>query len=455
MECAMNSLAVMPAFRSSLRGQSLCQGEQDYDTARSVHNALIDRRPAIIAKCAGAADVIACVRFAREQGLLTAVRGGGHSIAGKAVCDDGLVIDLSAMKGIRVDIGRKTVRAEPGLTIGEFDRETQAFGLATTMGVISTTGISGLTLGGGMGWLIGKYGLACDNLLSVDIVTADGHLLTASASENEELFWGVRGGGGNFGVVTSFEYQLHEVGPVLGGGVLYPVEKAKEVLRYYREFTETCPDELSTQAGRLTMPDGSKVIGIAGCYCGTPERGEKVLAPLRNFGSPVADLFGIIPYVQMQTMFDSWFPRGRQSYWKANFLRGLGDEAVDVFSEFAATTPSPDTTGPWLERMQGAATRVGTTDTAFAHRTYPYNLLILSSWSDPTDAEKNIRWTRECWDAMRPFMAAGTYVNYLEDEGDPRSRDAYGANYDRLVALKNRFDPTNLFRMNHNIAPAA
>lgn len=451
----MTPLAEIEVFRPSLRGQTLCHGDRDYDSARTVHNALIDRRPALIAKCAGAADVMACVRFARENGLLVAVRGGGHSIAGKAVCDDGIVIDLSSMKGIRVDPYKRTVRAEAGLTVGEFDRETQAFGLATTMGVISTTGISGLTLGGGMGWLIGKYGLACDNVLSVDIVTADGCLLTASRTENEDLFWGVRGGGGNFGVVTSFEYQLHEVGPVLGGGVLYPVEKAREVLRFYREFTEGCPDELSTQAGRLTMPDGSQVIGVAGCHCGLLERGEKALEPLRRFGSPVADLFGAIPYVQMQTMFDGWFPRGRQSYWKANFLRGMSDEAVDVFSEYAATTPSPDTTGPWLERVHGAATRVGAADTAFAHRQYPYNFLILSSWSNPADAEKNIQWTRDCWDAMRPFMAPGTYVNYLEDEGDPHSRDAYGANYDRLAALKGKFDPANLFRMNHNIAPAA
>lgn len=447
----MISQATLQAFRASLRGQSLCPDEQGYNVTRAVHNAAIDRRPAVIARCVDAADIVACVRFAREHDLLTSVRGGGHSIAGKSVCDGGLMIDLSTMKGIRIDPTARIARAEPGLTIGEFDREIQAFGLATTMGVISATGISGLTLGGGIGWLSGKYGLACDNLISVDVVTADGSRLTASAEENGDLFWGMRGGGGNFGIATSLVYRLHEVGPVFGGGVLYPADKAAEVLRFYREFSSACPDELSTQVGRLTMPDGAQVVGVAGCYCGSPARGEKVLAPLRAFGSPVGDLFGTIDYVQMQTMFDAWFPRGRQSYWKANFIRGLSEDAIEVFGEYAATTPSPYSTAPWFEHLHGAVTRVGPTETAFAHREHPYNLLVLSSWEEPADAEENIAWTRACWDAMRPFMAAGAYVNYLEEEADPRGRDAYGANYDRLVALKRKYDPTNFFRMNHNI----
>ena len=290
--------ASIKEFQASLRGEILRPGDDDYDAARKVFNAMIDKRPAMIAHCSGAADVIACVNFARDNNLLVSVRGGGHSVAGKAVCDDGLMIDLSRMKGMRVEPARRTVRAEPGLTLGEFDRETQAFGLATTLGIFSPTGIAGLTLGGGIGWLMGKYGLACDNLISVDIVTADGRLLTASATENKDLFWGVRGGSGNFGIVTSFEYRLHQVGPVvLGGGVLHPVAKAREVLRFYREFVASCPDELSTQAIVLTAPDGNSVVIVAGCYCGSLAEGEKVLKPLRALGSPLADLFAAMPYV--------------------------------------------------------------------------------------------------------------------------------------------------------------
>ncbi len=449
----MVSQAATVAFRASLRGPSFVPGESGYDAARVVFNRIIDRRPAVIARCAGAADVAACVGFARGHDLPVSVRGGGHSIAGKAICDDGLMIDLSAMKGIRVDPGARTVRAEPGLTIGEFDRETQAFGLATTMGVISTTGIAGLTLGGGMGWLIGKHGLACDNVIAMDIVTADGRLLKASEQENPDLFWGMRGGGGNFGIVTSFEYRLHPLGPVFGGGVLYPVEQARDVLRFYRDFAVSVPDELSTQVGRLCTLEGVPVIGVAGCYSGSLEDAEKVLAPLRRFGSPIADLFGPMSYLQMQAMFDPWFPPGRQAYWKANFLHGLPDEAIEVFHRYAQTAPSPYTTGPWLECVHGAVSRKDPSETAFAHRQHPFNFLVLSSWAEASETERNVTWTRECWDAMRPFMAPGAYVNYLEEEADPRARAAFGANYDRLAAVKNQYDPSNLFRINHNIRP--
>ncbi len=443
--------AALSQLRTTLRGPLLVPGDPGYDGARTIHNASIDRRPAMIARCVGAGDVIACVRFAREHDLLVSVRGGGHSIAGKAVCDGGLMIDLSSMKGIRVDPAERTVRAEPGLLLGEFDRETQAFGLATTMGVISRTGIAGLTLGGGIGWLVRKYGLACDNLVSVDVVTADGLLLTASANENEELFWGVRGGGGNFGVLTSLEYRLHEVGPVLGGGVLYPVAKTREVLRFYREFTASCPDELSTQVMTITVPDVGRVVGVGGCYCGPLSEGEKLLKPLRTFGPPAVDLFAPMPYVQHQGMFDPFFPPGRHVYTKANFLNGLSDGAIEVFTEYAIA-PSPYTAGV-LEHLGGAFSRAGPAENAFAHREYPYNFSIWSNWTEPADSQKNIQWTREFWDAMRPFMGEGAYVNYLEDEGDPRAREAYGSNYDRLVALKNKYDPTNFFRMNHNIKP--
>ncbi|HXG63467.1 MAG TPA: FAD-binding oxidoreductase, partial [Blastocatellia bacterium] len=295
---------IIEEFNSNLRGELLRPGDGDYDAARRVFNWMIDKRPALIARCAGTADVITAVNFARAHNLPVAVRGGGHSVAGNAVCEGGLLIDLSPMKGMRVDPARRTARAQPGLRLGDFDRETQAFGLATTMGIVSDTGLAGLTLGGGVGWLNGKYGLACDNLLAADVVTADGRFLTASASENEDLFWGLRGGSGNFGIVTSFEYQLHEVGPVLGGMVLYELGKAKEVLRFYDEFAHACPDELSLAALCVTAPDGNRVIAIAACYCGPLAEGERALAPLRGFDTPLADLIQPMSYVQMQSFFD-------------------------------------------------------------------------------------------------------------------------------------------------------
>ena len=446
--------SAMQKFRESLRGQSFCPGEQGYDAARTIPNAMIDRRPAIIARCAGAADVITCVRFAREHDIVVAVRGGGHSVAGKSVCDGGLMIDLSALKGIRVDPARRTVRAETGLTLGEFDRETQAFGLATTLGVVSATGIAGLTLGGGWGHLHAKYGLAIDNVIGADVVTADGRLLTANASENQDLFWGVRGGSGNFGIVTSLEYRLHQVGPVLGGAVFHPAAKAKEVLQFWREFAAASPDDLVTQGGSFNLPDGVPVFGIAACYCGPLSEGEKVLKPLRTFGSPVADSFAPISYLQLQSMFDPFFPPGRQTYVKSNFIRSLSDEAIDALVQYVGKSPSPYTFAPFIEHWHGAATRVAITDTAFPHRQYSWNFFAWSMWISPSESEKNKQWTRECWEALQPFLVAGSYGNYVADEGEAIARAAYGANYDRLVALKNKYDPTNLFRMNHNIKPS-
>jgi hypothetical protein len=450
----MISESTLAKFRASLRGQSFCSGEQGYDAARSVPNAMIDRRPTIIARCAGAADVITCVRFASEHNIVVAVRGGGHSVAGKSVCDGGLMIDLSALKGIRVDPVRRTVRAETGLKLGEFDRETQAFGLATTLGVVSATGIAGLTLGGGWGHLHAKYGLAIDNVIGADVVTADGRLLTANALENQDLFWGVRGGSGNFGIVTSLEYQLHEVGPVLGGAVFYPAAKAKEVLHFWREFAAASPDELVTQGGSFNLPDGVPVFGIAACYCGLLSEGEKVLKPLRTFGSPVADTFAAISYLQLQSMFDPFFPPGRLTYVKSNFIRSLSEEAIDALVQYVGKSPSPYTFAPFIEHWHGAATRVAITDTAFPHRQYSWNFMAWSMWASPSESEKNIQWTRECWEALRPFLVAGSYGNYVADEGDAVEHAAYGPNYDRLVALKNKYDPTNLFRMNHNIKPS-
>jgi FAD/FMN-containing dehydrogenase len=345
------------------------------------------------------------------------------------------------------------VRAETGLTLGEFDRETQAFGLATTLGVVSRTGIAGLTLGGGWGHLHARYGLAVDNVIGADVVTADGCLLTANASENADLLWGLRGGSGNFGIVTSLEYRLHEVGPVLGGGVFYPVAKAGEVLRFFREFAEIIPDELVIQAAALTLPDGVPVFAVAACYCGSLSEGEKVLKPLRAFGSPIADILGTMSYVQIQTLFDPFFPPGRFTYVKSNFIRTLNDEVIETLAEYAKTRPSPYSFAPGIEHWHGAATRAAATDTAFPHRQHSFNFMAWSNWADPSESEKNIQWTRKFWEAMRPFLVEGSYGNYVSDEGDAFARAAYGPNYERLVALKNKYDPKNFFRMNHNIKP--
>ena len=363
------------------------------------------------------------------------------------------MIDLSGMKGIRVDPVRKTVVAQTGLTLGEFDRETQAFGLATTLGTVSTTGIAGLTLGAGWGHLHGKHGLALDNVVGADVVTADGRLLRANTNEHQDLLWGVRGSGGNLGVVTALEYRLHKVGPVLGGAVFYPVAKAGEVIRFVREYATSIPDELVIQAGALTLPDAGRVFAVAGCYSGILSEGEKVLKPLRAFGSPIADIFDRISYVQMQGLFDPFFPPGRYTYTKSNFFRALSDEAIEAMATFADTAPSPYTFAPFFEHWHGAATRVPATDTAFPHRNYSFNLLLWSNWENASESERNVQWTRQCWEMMKPFLVESSYGNYVSDEGEAVARAAYGPNYDRLVALKAEYDPTNLFRMNHNIKP--
>lgn len=440
-------------LRTTVRGAVLCPGQDGYDAARTIPNAMIDRRPAAIVRCTGAADVIACVRFGSEHDLVVSVRGGGHSVAGKSVCDDGLMIDLSAMKGIRVNPSGKTVRAETGLTLGEFDRETQAFGLATTLGVVSKTGIAGLTLGGGWGHLHAKYGLALDNVIGADIVTADGRLLTANASQNEDLFWGVRGGSGNFGIVTSLQYRLHQLGPVFGGAVFHPAAKAEEVLHFFRDYSQTIPDELVIQCGSFSLPDKTPVFAVAACYCGRPSEGERVLKPLRTFLPPIADAIGEMSYLQLQGMFDPFFPPGRLTYVKSNFIRDLNDDAIRAIAEFAGRSPSPLSFAPFVEHWHGAATRVGITDTAFPHRQHSYNLMFWSNWESPSESDKNIQWTRTAWSALRPFLVEGSYGNYISDEGDLFARAAHGPNYERLVALKNKYDPMNFFRMNHNIKP--
>jgi Berberine and berberine like/FAD binding domain len=345
------------------------------------------------------------------------------------------------------------VRAEAGVKLGEFDRETQAFGLATTQGVVPTVGMSGLTLGGGWGQLHGKYGLAVDNVIGADVVTADGRLLTVGATENEDLFWGIRGGSGNFGVVTSLEFRLHEVDSVFGGAVFYPAAQAREVLRFWREFAADSPDELVTQGGSFRLPDGVPVFGVAACYAGALADGEKRLKPLRRFGSPLADALSPMSYIQIQSMFEPFFPPGRHVYTKSNFIRDLTDQAIETMVRYVGKSPSPYTFAPFLEHWNGAATRVAATDTAFPHRQYSWNFLAWSMWTGPSETGKNLEWTRECWEAMRPFLVAGSYGNYVTDEGEAIAREAYGPNYDRLVVIKNKYDPTNFFRMNHNIKP--
>jgi len=382
-----------------------------------------------------------------------AVRGGGHSIPGHSVCDGGLVIDLSPMKAVRVDPAARTARAQAGVKWIEFDHETQAFGLATTGGTASDTGIAGLTLGGGLGWLSSKYGLTVDNLISADVVIADGRFLTASTTQNQDLFWALRGGSGNFGVVTSFEYQLHAVGPtILGGMVAYPLGKAKEVLRFYREFSKAAPDELTIYAALLNPPDGDTVIALFCCYCGPLDKGEEVIRPLKSLGPPVQDMLGPIPYVAQQRIFDDGFPAGSYYYTKADFLADLTDEAIEVFAEYAATKPSP-LSGVLVQTARGAASRVASDAMAFRHRTFPYAPLIVSQWLDAADSEENVGWARDFWRALQPFTGGGVYVNDLSHDDEDRIRVAYGANYDRLAALKKKYDPDNFFRLNPNIKP--
>jgi len=454
----MGTEAALQDLRASLRGGLLTPADAAYDEARRIHNGMFERRPAAIARCLGTADVVDAVRFARAHDLELAVRGGGHSVAGNSVCDGGLMLDLSLMKGVHVDAGRRTVRAQAGVTWGEFNRETQLHGLATTGGVVSTTGIAGLTLGGGLGWLMGKYGLAADNLIGAEVVTAAGEVVPAGAEDNSDLFWGLRGGGGNFGVVSSFEYRLHPVGPVTSGLVAHPVERARAVLRFFREVTASVPDELTVNGGLLHAPDGSgvRLAAIIACHCGSLADGEAGTRPIKSFGSPVADSIGPASYVDTNTaIFDAGFPRGARNYWKSSFLRELSDPVIEALIARFAVCPSP-MSGLVLEHFHGAATRVAVGATAFPQRRESYNLLIVSQWLDPKDDEKNIAWARATYDALRPHMARESYANYqTDDQTQDALEHAYGSNYARLVALKNRFDPTNLFHLNNNVRPTA
>ena len=443
-------------LREAFSGPILAPGEPGYDEARRIHNGLIDKRPALIARCLHTADVVDAVNFGREEGLEVSVRGGGHNVAGKAVTEGGLMIDLSLMKGIHVDPVRRVARAQAGVRIREYDRATAVFGMATPTGVVSSTGIAGLTLGGGLAWLMSRHGMAVDNLLSAEVVLASGEVLTADEEAEPDLFWAIRGGGGNFGVVTSFEYRTHPVSTVLGGPVLHPLQAAPELLAFYREFAADLPDDLGTQAAFLHAPDGSgtKLCAIAVCHAGDdPERAEAEIRPVREFGSPAADVVQRVPYPLINTGVDWLFPEGAFSYWKSAFFSDLSDQAVEAMIDALERAPS-ELCALVIEDFHGAVTRVSPTATAYPHRAPGFNLLVISSWIDPAQTDAGTAWARETFDALRPHMADRSYTGYLSADDHDRVTAAYGPNLERLVGLKRRYDPDNLFRLNQNIDPS-
>jgi len=456
--------SALQELRANVRGQIILPKDSEYDVARRIHNAMIDRRPAIIVRCSGVADVVASVNFARSQQLLVAVRGAGHNVAGTSVCDGGIVIDLARMRSTHVEPARRTARVDAGATWTDVNHELQVFGLAATGGFVGATGVSGLTLGGGLGWLVRKHGLALDNLISVDLVTADGRVVTASATENSDLFWGVRGGGGNFGIATSFEFTVHPAGTVLAGMTLHPLSAAAKALRFWRDYERTAPEELTNGAllfhapAQLPLPDvlhREGIVGLGGVYCGALDTGEQALRPLRQFGPPTADIFQPMPYSAAQTMADFLWPAGSYNYWKSSYLRELSDAAIDTIAKFYAEAPSAQSVVVLEHNGDGAMSRIGEDATAFGHRRWRFNFLVTTVWTSAAESEVNIAWTRRFWDAMQPFLADAAYVNYLGDEGADRVRAAYGdKTYARLVELKNRYDPTNFFRMNQNIPPS-
>lgn len=451
------------SFGKDLRGRLIQASDKDYDDLRKVWNGMIDRRPALIAQCADEEDVVRAINFARSNDLLVAVRGGGHNVAGFSTCDGGLVIDLSRMKGLTVDAAARTARAQGGVTWGEFDQATQAQALATTGGLVTTTGIAGFTLGGGIGWLMRKHGLTIDNLLEVEMITAGGERVKANAQDNADLFWGLRGGGGNFGIATAFTYRLHPVGPtILGGLILYPAAQARDLLRFYREWVRILPDELTTMFAFLTAPpapfipqpmQGTPMVGVVLCYAGPPEQGQAEIQPLRDFAPPAVDLAGPMPYTALQGMLDATAPKGILAYWKTEYLKELGDRAIDVLVEEAGKMGAP-----WaqvhIHHFEGAVRRVSAEATAFGYRDAPFILNIVGLWKEATETGRHIAWAREFFQAVQPYSTGNPYLNFLGDEGEGRVKAAYGGKkYARLVELKNKYDPANLFRLNQNIRP--
>ncbi|MDR3097774.1 MAG: FAD-binding oxidoreductase [Paraburkholderia sp.] len=441
-------------LRATLRGTLVMPGDPDYDEARRVWNGTVDKRPAVIVYCADADDVAAAVRFASSIEAPVAVRSGGHNVAGLSVCDAGVVIDLSRMKQIDVDVDRRVARAEAGLKLGEFDRATMAHGLATTTGVVSDTGIAGLTLGGGFGKLGRKYGLTCDNLVAVEMVTADGQKRLASDSEHADLFWAVRGGGGNFGIATAFHFRLHPLDPeLLVCSLLYPFEQARAALRFYDRFARSAPDEVSADAALVTHPSGARFFSISACYVGAPESGRPVLEPLMASGSPVERRLECVPYLRIQSNGDGAFARGRRYYWKAQFLREIGDGAIDAVLGAYERSPSLSSLLVF-QHVGGAIARVTGSATAYQHRDASFDCFPIAIWDDAAEDAANVQWARSLWEALRPYSSGGVYANNLGDEGDERVKEAYGGNYARLASIKRQYDPGNFFRMNQNIAPA-
>jgi FAD/FMN-containing dehydrogenase len=446
---------------AAMRGNLVQRGDPGYDEARTIYNAMIDKHPALIAQCETVADVIAAVNFARDNNVIVAIRGGGHNGPGLGTVDDGLVIDLSPMNGVRVDPTARTARVEGGAQLGQLHHATEAFGLATPSGIISTTGVGGITLGGGIGHLTRQMGLAIDNLLEADVVLADGSLVTASETENPDLFWALRGGGGNFGVVTSFLFQLHPLPNLYAGPMLWPLERSAEVLRWYREFITTAPDDLNGFFAFLTVPAvapfpeelwNQKMCGVVWAYTGdTP---EEVFAPIRSqFGPPALDWVGPIPHPALQSMFDGLYPTGDQWYWKADFVKEIPDEAVDIHVQFAEQLPTGKST-MHLYPIDGVASRVPKDATAWNYRDAKWGMVMVGVSPDPADNEHMIEWTRSYWSALHPYSAGGAYVNMMMEEGEDRVRASYGEHYDRLAAIKGKYDPNNLFRVNQNIKPA-
>jgi FAD/FMN-containing dehydrogenase len=453
----MGSLITVPdQVRASFTGELVGPADPGYEQIRRVQNGLIDKRPGLIARCRTVPDVADAVTMGREQATEISVRGGGHNVAGLAVTDGGLMIDLAPMKGIKVDRRRRTVWAQGGVTWNEFNRAAACHGLATTGGVVSTTGIAGLTLGGGEGWLMGRYGLTIDNLLAAEVVTAAGEVVTASHEENQDLFWALRGGGGNFGVVTSFEYQAHPVSTVRGGLVVHPARRAREALGFYRELTQAAPDELTVYFSLFADPAApdEKLAAMVACHCGDPAAAEADLKPLRQFGPPAADLIQPMPYPAINTLSDAGYPKGAFNYWKSAFFTDLSDAPLEIMIDALHRCPSP-MSGLAIVPYLGAVNRVGATATAFAHRAPGYSLLIVAQWPDARETEPNITWARETFDALHPYMADRSYVNNLTAEDGRMVHQVWGANYERLVTIKRRYDPGNIFRLNHNIDPSA
>lgn len=447
-----------------LRGEVLRPSDLGYDEARAVWNGMIDRAPALIARCATQEDVVACVELARDQGLLVAVRGGGHNVAGTAVCEDGLVIDLSAMRGVHLDDGGRTVHVQGGATWADVDSVTAPLGLAAAGGVVSETGVAGLALSGGVSHQRRRDGMTIDNLISAEVVLADGRRVRASADEHPDLFWALRGGGGNFGVVTSFELRLQELGPeVFALNIAYPLEDAKQVLTGWRDAVADAPDELTTAGLVWALPAvdelpeeirGAPYVGLAGLWAGDPDEGERAMQELRELATPLVDMSGRVGYLELQRSLDPFFPAGRRYYWKALYLDGLGDGAIDTTVEWSERRPSNDTL-VIIRHCGGAISRVGAEETAFGDRSSEWMLSIDSTWDDPADDETNIAYTRAFWEAAAPFSNGQTYFNFpgLLEEGDAAVRSSYGSNHARLARIKAAYDPTNLFRLNQNIAP--